>query len=123
MNENLILKLVDSSDKENEVTGERMGGNYVYEIPVAGLRIGWVKWPSRRSPDHAVNVTSIGKGVIHFTVRTASGNINGPYELKLGEKVSSGYCFGDWDYGYTLTLEEAPEEKIKKLKHECLINR
>lgn len=109
MNENLVLKLVDSSSKENEVTGDMMGGDYVYEIPVAGLRIGFVKWPQSRQPDHSVQVVGIGKNVIKVIVHTASRNQEGPYEIHLGEKASSHYCFGEWSYGYTVSLEESSQ--------------
>ena len=118
MNENIILKFVDSSSKENEVTGDMMGGRYEYEIPVEGLRIGTITWPqhSYHRPDHYVEVVGIGKGVVKVKVRHSNGNVDGPYEVTLEQKASSNYYFGEWNYGYTVALEKADDEKIKKLK-------
>lgn len=120
MNENLILKFVDSSSKENEVTGDMMGGTYEYEIPVEGLKNGTIAWPqhSYHRPDHYVDVLAVGKGVVKVKVRHFNGNEDGPYEITFEHEVSSHYCFGEWSYGYRVALEKADDEKIQKLKQE-----
>jgi len=104
MKNNLILRLVDSSSKECEVTGRMMGGDDVYEIPISGLKLGSVNWPQRGDPDHTVHVLSVGKDVVKVDVRTVSGHLDGPFELHVGDKKSSYYCFGEWSYGYTVSL-------------------
>lgn len=104
MNETLILRLVDSSSKECEVTGDLMGGDDVYEIPVSKLKPGWVKWPQEGHPDHSVTIVSIGNDFVELTIRDVSGSIDGPYTLHVGEEKTSRYEFGEWGYGYTVSL-------------------
>jgi hypothetical protein len=118
MKNNVILKLVDSSSKECEVTGRMMGGDYTYEIPVSLLVVGLVKWPQKGEPDHAVVVKGIGEDSIEIAVRNVAGTYE-PYTLRLGEKAALGYAFGEWSYGYTVTLEEVSEEKMKSLVALC----
>lgn len=118
MKNNVILKLVDSSSKECEVTGRMMGGDDTYEIPVSLLEVGLVKWPQKGKPDHVVVVKEIGEDSIEIAVRSVSGTYE-PYTLRLGEKAASGYAFGEWCYGYTVTLEEVSEEKMKSLVALC----
>ena len=112
MKNNLILRLVDSSSKECEVTGRMMGGNDVYEIPVTKLKLGFVDWPQNGRPDHSINILAIGENSVKLSVRSVSGSWN-EYTLQLGEKASSSYCFGEWSYGYTVTLVEVDENKKK----------
>lgn len=114
MKDNVILKLVDSSEKECEVTGRMMGGDDVYEIPVSQLipGNGLLKWPQQGEPDHSIIIKEVGDDYVLLTVRTVSGTWY-EYTLHIGEKASSGYCFGEWSYGYVISLEEAPEEKMK----------
>ena len=104
MNETLILRLVDSSSKECEVTGDLMGGDDVYEIPVSKLKPGWLEWPQKRLPDHSITIVSIGDGFVELTIRDVSGSVNGPYTLHVGEEKHSRYEFGEWGYGYTVSL-------------------
>ena len=104
MKNNLILRLIDSSSKECEVTGRMMGGDDVYEMPVSKLKPGWVQWPQTRHPDHSVTILTIGDDFVEFTVRDVAGSVNGPYTIHVGEKKSSRYEFGEWAYGYTVTL-------------------
>ena len=105
MKNNVILKLVDSSSKECEVTGRMMGGDYTYEIPISLLVVGPVKWPQKREPDHIVVVKEIREDSIEIAVRNVAGTYE-PYTLRLGEKAASGYEFGEWCYSYSVTLEE-----------------
>ena len=105
MKNNLILKLVDSSSKECEVTGRMMGGDYTYEIPVSLLVVGRVEWPQERKPDHVVVVKEIGEDFIEIDVRNVAGTYE-PYTLRLGEKATLRYEYGEWGYGYVVTLEE-----------------
>ena len=116
MKNNLILKLVDSSSKENEVTGEMMGGSDVYEIPVSKLKPGLLKWPQEGDPDHSINIIAVGEDFVKLSVRNVAGTWD-EYTLHVGEKASSGYMFGEWSYSYKVTLEEAPKEKMKGFGH------
>ena len=118
MKNNVILKLVDSSSKECEVTGRMMGGDDVYEIPVSLLVPGFVKWPQKGNPDHSIVVDAIGEDFVQIKVRDVAGTYN-PYTLRLGERATSRYEFGEWGYGYTVTLEEVSEEKMKSLVALC----
>ena len=120
MNENLILKFEDFSSKENEVTGEMMGGRYEYEIPVDGLKPGIIAWPqhSYHHPDHYVDVLAVEKGVVKVKVGHFNGNMDGPFEITLEKEASYSYYFGEWLYGYNVALEKADDEKIKKLRQE-----
>lgn len=117
MKDNLILKLVDSSSKECEVTGRMMGGTDVYEIPVSQLKPGLLKWPQNDEPDHSINIIAVGEDFVKLSVRNMAGTWE-EYTLHFGETASSGYMFGEWSYSYRVTLEEATEEKIKSFGHE-----
>lgn len=117
MKDNLILKLVDSSSKECEVTGRMMGGDDVYEIPVSQLKPGLLKWPQGGDPDHSINIIAVGKDFVKLSVRNVSGTWE-EYTLHLGETAASGYMFGEWSYSYRVTLEGADDEKIKSFGHE-----
>lgn len=112
MKNNLILKLVDSSEKECEVTGRMMGGDDVYEIPVSNLKLGLLKWPQGGNPDHSINIIAVGDDFVKLSVRNVAGTWE-EYTLHVGEKASSGYMFGEWSYSYRVTLEEVSDEKIQ----------
>ena len=112
MKDNLILKLVDSSEKECEVTGRLMGGKDEYEIPVSVLKPGVLKWPQGGDPDHSINIIAVGEDFVKLSVRNVAGTWE-EYTLHVGEKASSGYMFGEWSYSYRVTIEEATDEKMK----------
>lgn len=102
---NIFLQLIDSSYKVNEVTGKDMGGDYVYNIPVSNLRVGeMVCWPQNRIPDHSVNILEIGEDYVTVDVRCVSGRRNSSVRLHPGEEIRESYMFGEWSYGYKLSL-------------------
>lgn len=109
MADNRILKLVDSSYKECEVTGRDMGGDDIYEIPIANLQPGYILWPQRGEPGHSVKVINVGDDYITLSVTNISRSVNGPYTLRVGESKSSSYYFGEWSYGFTISVEERDE--------------
>ena len=109
MADNRILKLVDSSYKECEVTGRDMGGDDIYEIPIANLQPGYIVWPQRGEPGHSVKVINVGDDYITLSVTGVSRSVNGPYTLRVGESKSSSYYFGEWSYGFTISVEERDE--------------
>ncbi|MBE6196288.1 MAG: hypothetical protein E7137_04245 [Rikenellaceae bacterium] len=111
MADNRILKLVDSSYKECEVTGRDMGGDDLYEIPVANLKLGYIDWAQSKRPNHNVNVIEIGEDYITLSITNVSRSVNGPYTLRVGEKKSYSYYFGEWSYGYTISVEEGDKER------------
>ena len=108
----IILRLIDSCSKECEVTGEQLGGDYYYEIPLSMVHPGNVLWPKLRTPDHSVTIESVGSKSVTFKVRDVSGSVDGPYTIQVGEEKRSWYCFGEWSYGYEVTLVEADEKKF-----------
>lgn len=118
MADNRILKLVDSSYKECEVTGRDMGGDNIYEIPIANLQPGYIFWPQRGKPRHGVNVIEVGDDFITLSVTDVANSTNGPYMLRVGDKKSYSYYFGEWSYGYTISVENGNEERIKRLSLE-----
>ena len=83
MKNNLILKLVDSSEKECEVTGRMMGGDDVYEIPVSNLKLGLLKWPQGGNPDHSINIIAVGDDFVKLSVRNVAGTWE-EYTLHFG---------------------------------------
>ena len=105
MDDNRILRLIDSSYKVCEVTGRDMGGDYTLEIPVADLSIGYVKWPSSYKPDHGVNSVEIDEKYIKLEVIYISRQSRDSYTLYVGDKKSVNYMFGEWSYGYTISVE------------------
>lgn len=115
MADNRILKLVDSSYKECEVTGRDMGGDDIYEIPIANLQPGYIGWPQSGRPNHDVEVIKVGEDYITLSITNVARSTNGPYTLRVGEKKSDSYYFGEWSYGYTVSVEEGDEERLKKL--------
>ena len=116
MADNRILKLVDSSYKDCEVTGRDMGGDDIYEIPIANLQPGYIGWPQSGRPNHGVEVITVGEDYITLSItNVARSTKNGPYTLRVGEKKSYSYYFGEWSYGYTVSVEEGDEERLKKL--------
>lgn len=82
-----------------------MGGDDHYEIPLSGLKPGTVKWPSATQPEHSVHVVCVGRDFVEVNVIAISRNIHGPKRLYAGEKWRHSYMFGEWSYGYTLSLE------------------
>ena len=109
MADNRILKLVDSSYKECEVTGRDMGGDDIYEIPIANLQPGYIVWPQRGEPGHSVKVINVGDDYITLSVTGVPRSVNGPYTLRVGESKSCSYYFGEWSYGFTISVEERDE--------------
>ena len=109
MADNRILKLVDSSYKECEVTGRDMGGDDIYEIPIANLQPGYIFWPQRGEPRHSVKVINVGDDYITLSVTGVPRGVNGPYTLRIGESESYSYYFGEWSYGFTISVEERDE--------------
>ena len=121
MKENLLLRLKDSSSKECEVTGEEMGGDVFYEIPVSLLKPGLVEWPKNSgSPTHAIVVKEIGDDYLSIEVRDAAGTYH-PVTLHEGEYYSDGYCFGEWAYSCRVTLEEAAPSVIASFTPEAAL--
>ena len=105
MNDNRILRLIDSSYKVCEVTGRDMGGDYTFEIPVADLALGYVEWTSDFRPDHGVNIVEIAEKYIKLEVIYVSRQSRDSYTLYVGDKKSANYMFGEWSYGYTISVE------------------
>ena len=105
MADNRILKFIDSSYKECEVTGRDMGGDYEYEIPVESLALGSVKWPQNRIPDHGVYIIEIADDCIKVEVFNVSHRCSEHFTLYRGEKKRRSYMFGEWSYGYTIWVE------------------
>ena len=105
MEDNRILKFVDSSYKECEVTGRDMGGDDCYEMPVKDLKIGRVNWPNeKRYTNHSVYITEITEETVAVEVYHVSRNST-KLVLRRGDKKTYSYMFGEWSYGYTLVSE------------------
>ncbi len=103
----LVLKLIDSSSKECEVTGRMMGSDDTYTIPFKLLHVGYVHWPQAGDPNHSVKVESLGADFVEVSITAVSRGVRGPQKLFVGEKISESYMFGEWSYGYTLSLASA----------------
>lgn len=88
-----------------------MGGDDHYEIPLSELKPGTVKWPSSTQPRHSVHVVCVGRDFVAVNVTSISRNIQGPKRLYAGEKWRSSYMFGEWSYGYALSLEWVESER------------
>lgn len=114
MNDKLILRLIESSHKECEVTGRDMGGESCYETPFSNITTGMVRWPQKSTPDHIVNINEIGKDHIVLTVRTIPGTVSHPITLRSGDTYDYGwYSFGEWSYSYKVSLSELTAEQLK----------
>ena len=106
MAEELVLRFVDSSYKECEVTGRDMGGDDTFEKPLSTLKRGCVEWGGRFDPNHSVCIQSVDDDSVEVSVTTVSRNVLGPKRLGVGETWRYSYMFGEWSYGFTLTLIE-----------------
>lgn len=113
MAKELLLRLIDGDYKENEVTGNDMGGQNVYLILTSLLKPGkLVDWPlNSERPNHGIVPDEIGEDYVKLTVWNVGSSSNS-ITLHLGESYSDTYCFGEWSYSYRISLEEASEETI-----------
>lgn len=102
----LVLRFVDSSYKECEVTGRDMGGDDLFEIPLSSLKCGVVDWAQKYIPNHSVHIQEVGSDYVVAHVTTVSRSVLGPKTIHIGEKWNCNYMFGEWSYGFTLTLVE-----------------
>lgn len=109
----LLLTLSDYSYKENEVTGDSMGGTEEFTFPLSMVHIGPVRWLEYGEPGHSVEVRNVGLDYVSVSIRTVSGDVYGPYKLYLGDKASMYYEFGEWSYGYEVFLKEIPEDQAQ----------
>lgn len=111
-----VLVLICSSDKECEVTGKSMGGDYRFECPVSQLRPGsyihWTACSYMDMPESSVICESVEDDKVVLTQYNYSDQSSRHYPNKVvltpgGEEWSSGwYCWGSWSYCHTLRLEE-----------------
>lgn len=104
MKNNLILKMVDGSYKECEVTGRDMGGMEEYEIPFHELKPGFVRWPQAGIPNHSVEIGEVGEDFVVARIYHVAGQSEPWATIHAGESVSTDYWFGEWSYSCTLTL-------------------
>lgn len=112
MANHLLLKLLDGSSKECEVTGREMGGEKIYEIPLALLKPGLLEWPTNLNhPSHSIIVEETGEDYVKLRVGNVARSYT-TYTLHCGDSESSRYCYGEWSYWYRISLEEADEAKI-----------
>ena len=105
----LMLKFIDGSYKECEVTGKAMGGDYVYYKPLSSLKPGRVDWGVDRTwADHHVEVLETGKDQV--VVEVKDRHKGGPYKLYEGQKEGYSYMFGEWSYNFCVSLEMREED-------------
>lgn len=102
----LMLKFVDSTYKECEVTGRDMGGDDVYYMPLSSLKLGRVAWDTNNNHiNHYVEVCEMGADFVVVEVYNWRGNkLGGPYKLYAGDEKGGSYYFGEWSYGYSVSL-------------------
>ena len=114
MNNNIILRLIDSSQKECEVTGREMGGENIFETPVSNLTTGTVRWPQKQEPNHSIHINKICSDYIVLSVRSVSGAMSNPITLHPGEIYKYGwYSFGEWSFSYEVSLSELTADQLK----------
>jgi hypothetical protein len=114
MARSLMLKFVDGSSKECEVTGRNMGGTTTYYKPLWALKKGEVDWASKSSPDHTVIVKELDNDKVVVDVKNNRGNLcGGPYKLYVGNESSYSYMFGEWSYFFRLTLEWGDDKEFR----------
>ena len=107
MSKILMLKFVDGTSKECEVTGREMGGDDVYYMPFSSLELGRVAWNNNDTyMNHYVEVCELGADFVVVEVYNWRGNKSGgPYKLYAGNKKGGNYYFGEWCYSYSVSLE------------------
>ena len=108
----LTLKFIDCSSKENEVTGEDMGGEDVFYIPLKKLSRGRIKWdtPHYIYMHHFVNVVEVGDDYVELDIINWRGGTNGSYKLYNGDNKGYNYYFGEWNYYFSVELLMWDEE-------------
>lgn len=106
MSKILMLKFVDGTSKECEVTGREMGGDDVYYMPFSSLELGRVPWNNNDTyMNHYVEVCELGADFVVVEVYNWRGNKMGaPYKLYAGDKKGGSYYFGEWSYSYSVSL-------------------
>ena len=106
MSKEITLKIVDGDSKTNEVTGDDMGGEQVFHIPFSSLHCGSLGFDAKYELNHSFTVTEIGEDYAIIEVKHRWGStIDGPYEVRLGEKSKRcSYYFGEWNYYYSLSV-------------------
>lgn len=107
MAKTLMLKFIDGTSKECEVTGREMGGEDVYYMPLSSLKLGRVIWDSDKNihMNHYVEVCELGADYVVVDVITWRGTkFGGPYKLYANNEVNDNYYFGEWNYYYSVSL-------------------
>ena len=107
MAQEIMLKFVDGSSSECEVTGREKGDEQTFYIPLSSLKCGSLELEGRYEENHYVNVIEVGDdyAVVEVSHRWGSTK-DGPYKVCLGENSKRcSYYFGEWNYYYSLSLE------------------
>ena len=107
MAQEIMLKFIDGSSSECEVTGRTKGDQQEFYIPLSSLRCGSLELEGRYEENHYVNVIEVGEDYAVVEVSHHwGGTKDGPYKVRLGEKpVSCSYYFGEWNYYYSLSIQ------------------
>lgn len=107
MEKTLMLKFIDGTYKECEVTGRDMGGEDVYYMPLSSLKLGIVNWDTDKGfyINHNVEVCELGEDFVVVDVTNWRGTkLGGPYKLYVGDEGRGNYWFGEWEYHYSVSL-------------------
>lgn len=109
-----LFLLIEGSSKENEVTGEEMGGKDRFvSLPLSKYKAGtWIKWKplARGNNDCSVTVKEIDREKITLEVFNASDlsrhtHPSYPEFRQEGDEWTSGwYEWGSWGYCHTIRL-------------------
>lgn len=109
-----LFLLTEKSYKENEVTGEDMGGTYTFvSLPVAEYKPGeWIRWQPLDGSNVSCSVTVKGCDAEKATLQVYNASDLGhhshpsyPEFRQEGDEWTSGwYDWGSWSYCHTVRL-------------------
>lgn len=105
MGKTLMFKFVDITSKSCEVTGRDMGNKNVFYKPLSLLKPGKIEWNTNRKPHHTIIVNEVGNNYAVVEVAGWMGKIvGGPHKIYEGINTTYNYTFGEWSYGYEISL-------------------
>ncbi len=112
--EDFLFLLTEKSYKENEVTGEDMGGTDTFvSLPVADYKPGeWIRWKPLDSSNESCSVTVKGCDAEKVTLQVYDASDlshhnhpSYPEFRQEGDEWTSGwYDWGEWRYCHTIRL-------------------
>ena len=100
-----MFEFIDRSSKTCEVTGREMGDEETFRIPFSSLKPGPLGFDTTTHLNHHITIKEVGKDNVVVDVHDWRGNHQGgPYTLHVGDSKRYNYYFGEWSYGFSVSL-------------------